>query len=225
MVVYAIYVYEKKENKTTLLSRSENLYDFNILGRNSIRSFMKFGANELINRTEKGCPRTLIYKTFLLHSNITHSTRSNSVNGRKEYGSVIITDQDYNPRVAYKLVEESINMYITKYYENVGNGSNSSNVNDIDNIDDKDFNGKKIKKFPELDTLLIHYQDPSHIDKVIKVNNLLDENLVTIRETLGSLLERGEKIDTLVEKSDILNKSSKMFYYKAKKNNNCCWIQ
>lgn len=224
MVVYAIYIFKKKDKKTTLLSRSENLYDFNILGRNSIRSFMKFGANELINRTEKGSPRTIIYKNFLLHSNITHSTRSNEVDGRKEYGSVIITDQDYNSRVAYKLVEESINMYITKYYEKFEQKTTLKNIGNDGNFNGN-FNGKKINKFPELDTLLINYQDPSHIDKVIKVNNLLDENLITIRETVESLLERGEKIDSLVEKSDDLSKTSRMFYYKAKKNNNCCWIQ
>ena len=39
---------------------------------------------------------------------------------------------------------------------------------------------------------------------------------------MASLLERGEKLDDLVAKSDELSAQSKMFYKTAKKTNACC---
>jgi synaptobrevin homolog YKT6 len=39
---------------------------------------------------------------------------------------------------------------------------------------------------------------------------------------MQSLLERGEKLDDLVEKSDNLSMQSKMFYKQAAKTNACC---
>ena len=39
---------------------------------------------------------------------------------------------------------------------------------------------------------------------------------------MASLLERGEKLDDLVSKSDELSAQSKMFYKTAKKTNACC---
>lgn len=41
-------------------------------------------------------------------------------------------------------------------------------------------------------------------------------------ETIETAIERGQKIDTLIAKSDELSGSSKMFYKTAKKQNQCC---
>lgn len=45
-----------------------------------------------------------------------------------------------------------------------------------------------------------------------------------LHKTIESVLERGEKIDSLVAKSDGLSAQSKMFYTQAKKQNSCCII-
>lgn len=41
-------------------------------------------------------------------------------------------------------------------------------------------------------------------------------------KTIESVLERGEKLDNLVERSNALSAQSKMFYKTAKKQNSCC---
>ena len=46
----------------------------------------------------------------------------------------------------------------------------------------------------------------------MKIQKELDETKIVLHKTIESVLERGEKIDTLVEKSDGLNAQSKMFY-------------
>jgi synaptobrevin family protein YKT6 len=54
----------------------------------------------------------------------------------------------------------------------------------------------------------------------------LDETKKVLKKTLSALLERGEKIEDLVEKTEHLSTSSKIFFQRAKKFNNCwgwCW--
>ena len=45
-----------------------------------------------------------------------------------------------------------------------------------------------------------------------------------LHKTIDSVLERGTKLDSLVERSDDLSRQSKMFYKQAKKTNSCCVI-
>jgi len=45
-----------------------------------------------------------------------------------------------------------------------------------------------------------------------------------LHKTIESVLERGEKLDSLVARSDELSSQSKMFYQSAKKQNSCCIV-
>jgi synaptobrevin family protein YKT6 len=45
-----------------------------------------------------------------------------------------------------------------------------------------------------------------------KIQQELDETKIVLHKTIESVLERGEKIDSLVAKSDGLSAQSKMFY-------------
>jgi synaptobrevin family protein YKT6 len=76
----------------------------------------------------------------------------------------------------------------------------------------------------------------------MKIQKELDETKIVLHKTIESVLERGEKIDELVAKSDGLSAQSKMFYSKshsvsiygkqvandtiaqAKKQNSCCVV-
>ena len=64
---------------------------------------------------------------------------------------------------------------------------------------------------------LTKYQDPSQADTIMKVQKELDETKIVLHKTIESVLERGEKIDNLVERSNALSNQSKMFYRTAKK--------
>ena len=46
----------------------------------------------------------------------------------------------------------------------------------------------------------------------MKIQKELDETKIVLHKTIESVLERGEKIDSLVEKSDGLSAQSKLFY-------------
>ena len=56
------------------------------------------------------------------------------------------------------------------------------------------------------------YQDPQQADSILKIQKELDETKIVLHKTIESVLQRGEKIDDLVAKSDGLSAQSKMFY-------------
>ena len=78
--------------------------------------------------------------------------------------------------------------------------------------------------FPALAEALKKAQDPAAYDKIIKIQNDLDDTTAVLHQTIDNLLERGEKLDNLVERSDDLSKQSKMFYKQARKTNSCCVV-
>lgn len=68
---------------------------------------------------------------------------------------------------------------------------------------------------PELKDYLSKYQDPQQADSIMKIQKELDETKIVLHKTIESVLQRGEKIDDLVAKSDGLSAQSKMFYRKC----------
>lgn len=71
-------------------------------------------------------------------------------------------------------------------------------------------------------TLFPGLQDPHQADKLAKIQADLDETKVVLHRTIESMLERGEKLDNLVDKSQDLSMASQMFYKQARKTNSCC---
>ena len=65
-------------------------------------------------------------------------------------------------------------------------------------------------------------QDPQQADKLTKIQKDLDETKITLHQTIESVLQRGEKLENLVDKSQDLSMASQMFYKQARKNNQCC---
>ncbi|XP_056096685.1 synaptobrevin homolog YKT6 isoform X2 [Rhinichthys klamathensis goyatoka] len=67
-------------------------------------------------------------------------------------------------------------------------------------------------------------QNPREADAMTKVQAELDETKIILHNTMESLLERGEKLDDLVQKSEHLGNQSKAFYKTARKQNSCCEV-
>ena len=81
--------------------------------------------------------------------------------------------------------------------------------------------GKEVSGCP-LDDYLKKYQNPVEADPMMKVQNELDETKIVLHNTIEAVLQRGEKLDDLVAKSEGLSMQSKTFYKTAKKTNACC---
>jgi synaptobrevin family protein YKT6 len=68
------------------------------------------------------------------------------------------------------------------------------------------------------------WQNPAEADNLTKIQKELDATQQIMQKTIGSVLERGQKIEDLVAKSDGLSAQSKLFYTQAKKQNSCCIV-
>ena len=73
-----------------------------------------------------------------------------------------------------------------------------------------------------LDEAVIRYQDPNQADPIMRIQKNLDETRDVLHNTIESVLQRGEKLEDLVERSGELSAQSKLFYKQAKRANSCC---
>lgn len=118
---------------------------------------------------------------------------------------VVLTDKEYPPRVAFSLLNKILDEFITRFPNN-------------------QLWTQEQCSYPELQQYIETYQDPKQGDTIMKVQRELDETKIILHKTIESVLERGEKMESLVERSDVLSSQSKMFYKTAKKQNACCVI-
>lgn len=107
---------------------------------------------------------------------------------------IIISDHDYPALVAHQLLSKVVDEFLAKH-------PRSSWINSSPTL-----------SFPELKEYIVKYQDPQQADSIMKIQKELDETKIVLHKTIESVLQRGEKIDDLVAKSDGLSAQSKMFY-------------
>ncbi|EDM00328.1 rCG35885, isoform CRA_b [Rattus norvegicus] len=120
---------------------------------------------------------------------------------------VVIADSEYPSRVAFTLLEKVLDEFSKQ----------------VDRIDWPVGSPATIH-YTALDGHLSRYQNPREADPMSKVQAELDETKIILHNTMESLLERGEKLDDLVSKSEVLGTQSKAFYKTARKQNSCCAI-
>lgn len=107
---------------------------------------------------------------------------------------IIISDQQYPALVAHQLLSKVVDEFLTKNPRSAW------------------ATGTPSLSMPELREYLTKYQDPQQADSILKIQKELDETKIVLHKTIESVLQRGEKIDDLVAKSDGLSNQSKMFY-------------
>lgn len=137
----------------------------------------------------------------------------------------MITDQEYPLRPAFSLLTRILDeqaSLTTSLSAPGGAGAPSSYLsgpaaNPSTNAQGGLSPAQKGKLEATLQSYLVKYQDPKQADTIMKVQAELDETKVVLHKTIESVLERGEKLDNLVERSNALSAQSKMFYKTAKK--------
>lgn len=67
-------------------------------------------------------------------------------------------------------------------------------------------------------------QDPVKFDRITRVQSDLNDTMLILHNTIEGILERGERLNDLVERSSDLSVQSKIFYKTARKNNSCCVV-
>ncbi|MCJ1254553.1 palmitoyltransferase [Lignoscripta atroalba] len=168
-----------------------------LLWRYSYGEFMTLFSKTVAERTRPGQRQDVTEQAYTFHAY-----------GRTEgVAGIIISDQEYPALVAHQLLSKVVDEFLSKYPRTSFSSPNPSPL-----------------PLPQLADYIVKYQDPQQADSIMKIQKELDETKIVLHKTIESVLERGEKIDTLVQKSNDLSGQSKMFYGQAKKQNSCCTL-
>lgn len=182
--------------KPDALCSASDLSQYGYFQRQGIQEMITFFTKTVTERTEPGQRQSITHETYVVHCYV----RSDGLAG------TVTTDLEYPPRVSFVLLTQLLDEFTTA----MGNSWMSATPNSL--------------TYPPLEDYLAKYQDPTAADKVSKIQKDLDETTNILHKTIDSVLERGVKLDNLVERSDDLSRQSKMFYKQAKKTNSCCTI-
>ena len=145
---------------------------------------MSLFSKTVAERTKPGQRQDVEEQSYTFHA----YGRSEGVAG------IIISDQEYPALVAHQLLSKIVDEFLSRYPRSAFANSNAE------------------LPFPPLKEYIVKYQDPHAADSIMKIQKELDETKIVLHKTIESVLERGEKIDNLVAKSDGLSAQSKMFY-------------
>ncbi|KAL4635989.1 hypothetical protein GN956_G13167 [Arapaima gigas] len=195
MKLYSLSVLYKGASKSNLLKAAYDLSSFSFFQRSSVQEFMTFTSALIVERTSLGSRASVKQQEYLCHVYV----RNDSLSG------VVIADSEYPQRVCFTLLDKVLDEF-SKQVESRDWPSGTP-----DTI-----------RYTALDSYLAKYQNPREADAMSKVQAELDETKIILHNTMESLLERGEKLDDLVQKSEHLGNQSKAFYKTARKQNSCC---
>ncbi|RHY06498.1 hypothetical protein DYB25_004190, partial [Aphanomyces astaci] len=178
-----------------ILASAFDLNSFGYFKRSTVRDMINFFSRTFIKRTPKGQRQSIQHEEYNCHVYV----RQDGLAG------IVVCDQEYPPRVAFALMNKFLEEFNK---ETNGEWRTSPSAANPD--------------WAPLVKALEDYQDPSKADKISAIQKELDETTAVLSKTIDSVLERGEKLDDLVQKSQDLSSQSKVFYKQAKKTNSCC---
>ncbi|PIM98376.1 SNARE protein YKT6, synaptobrevin/VAMP syperfamily [Handroanthus impetiginosus] len=179
-----------------ILANASDLSSFGFFQRSSVKEFTVFVGRTVAKRTPPAQRQSVQHEEYKVHSY--------NRNGLCALGFM---DDHYPVRSAFSL----LNQVLDEYQKNFGDSW-------------KTVQADNTQQWPYLSEALTKFQDPAEADKLLRIQRELDETKIILHKTIDSVLERGEKLDSLVEKSSDLSAASQMFYKQAKKTNQCCTI-
>jgi synaptobrevin family protein YKT6 len=193
--LYAVELFYKSSDKVKELKCAHDLQSFGYFQRGSVKEFMVFTGSIIVERTAKGSRASVQEQDYMCHVYV----NDNGVSG------VAVCDSAYPQRVAFNMLNKLIEEFEKQVGKNTYTAADPSTYT-----------------FDTCQTYLEKYQNPSEADPMMKVQTELDETKVIVYNTIEQVLQRGEKLDDLVAKSEGLSTSSRTFYKTAKKTNACC---
>ncbi|XP_074648645.1 synaptobrevin homolog YKT6-like [Tubulanus polymorphus] len=197
MKLFALTIVHKSTSKAKLLKASNDLSSFGYFQRSSVKEFMDFTCKIVVERTASCSRSSVKEQEYMFHVFV----RADGLSG------VLISDSEYPPRVSFTLLSKVLDEFTAKYPASTWNSLVENQV-----------------EFKPCDEYLARYQNPKEADAMMKLQTDLDETKIILHDCLEGVLQRGENLDNLIEKSEGLSMQSKTFYKTAKKTNQCCVI-
>lgn len=155
----------------------------------------RFASKTIVERTTPCSRQSVKQDVYMCHVYV----RSDNLT------AILIADHEYPQRVAHTLLTKILDDFTQKVPNDIWAVGNDNTI-----------------AFTLLPGYLSKYQDPRQADALTKIQDDLDETKIILKNTIEAVLDRGEKLDDLVTKSEDLSNASKAFYRTAKKTNSCC---
>ncbi|KAI1647969.1 putative snare protein [Daldinia loculata] len=193
MKLHYIGIIQNESKPGVEIVAEKELSSYSRFTRQNYGEFMTMIAKTVAERTRPGQRQDVEEQDYTFHA----YGRTEGVCG------IIISDHQYPALVAHQLLSKVVDEFLAAHPRSSWSAGQTLSM-------------------PELKDYLAKYQDPHQADSILKIQRELDETKITLHKTIESVLQRGEKIDDLVAKSDGLSTQSKMFYQQAKKQNSCC---
>mmetsp|Transcript_23036 Transcript_23036/g.43256 ORF Transcript_23036/g.43256 Transcript_23036/m.43256 type:complete len:204 (-) Transcript_23036:258-869(-) len=197
LVCIVVLRHEGKGQRPLMLAQATDMSSFSFFTRGKAKEFIIFGSRTTCQRTPPGERVTVNcgYKDYVAHSMV----RSDKLAG------VVVTDEEYPKDMAYQL------LYLVLRDVNAKLGDKWKKVKAESKVSP-----------PFMEKYLKDYQEPAKMDKMGQVMKEVGDLKLQLKDNLVLLLERGEKLDDIVEKAEDLSDISKEFYIQSKKHNQCC---
>lgn len=192
-----------------------DLNSFSWMQRGTVQDMMAFMAKTVSERTQPMQRQSVQENNFTAH--VHARPAADGVSG------VLVSDSEYPVRVAYSLLGKVLEEFLIKLPKSIWQAQ-ARQLAASGQIPPKGEGIVRMSEFPYAQDYLARYQDPRQADTILRVQQELDDTKIVLHNTIDSVLQRGEDLDKLVEKSGSLSQQSKMFYKSAKKQNSCCGI-
>ncbi|KAI8467857.1 MAG: snare-like protein [Monoraphidium minutum] len=196
LLALTLFAHRGGEAEPVVLGMASDLSSFGYFQRASVREMLQFTSRTIVQRTAPGQRQTVRQEDYYCHVHVRDSGLA----------AVAVCDKDYPPTAAFSVAAKVMEEYAAA---NPGDPWRAAAAD----------NGSAAAV---LEPALAKYQDPIAADKLTKIQRDLDETKVVLHQTIDSVLRRGEKLDSLVDKSADLSMASQMFYKQARKTNSCC---
>ncbi|XP_050049163.1 synaptobrevin homolog YKT6 [Dermacentor andersoni] len=195
--LFHIAVLYKHPTKGVILKCASEVSSFSFFQRSSVVEFLKFSSQIIVSRSCAATRSSVREREYMCHVYV----RSDSLAG------VVVSDHEYPSRVAHTLLNKVLDDFASKIPAHTWSSLVESTC-----------------QYQGLEAYLAKYQVPTEADAMTKIQADLDETKIILHNTIEAVLERGEKLDDLVAKSEDLSMQSKTFYKTARKTNQCCTI-
>jgi len=197
LLYISIMKHQGEDKLPIALASAENLDSFSYFTRGTIREHIEFGTRTVCQRTKAGFRQSVGLKDipFLVLAHV----RTDGLS------AMLVADEEYPDRVAFSV--------LTKVMADF----DKATVGKWKNVE------KDIADQPQfLKTALTEYQNPENGDKLMKLQNSINEVKQIMHKNIDDILRRGETLDTLMDKSEDLSVTSVQFFKTARRQNQCC---
>lgn len=199
MILYGLMIAIKHptDGNVYIYSRDYNLDSFGFFYKNSVKESFKFLCRESAPLLPKGTRHTVMHEDqFTVHI---------LVSDRQQAAVYAFCDSSYPRRIAFQCLNEFLEKFESKVGDEWIKYTKDENI---------EFG---------LHLIMKNYKDPKTTDALSRAQEKADDIKVVLHENIRKLLERGENLEKLVDKSKDLSAQSKMFFKESKKaNRSCC---